>query len=177
MKPWRNQDGVHLPTSTSRAAGGLEVRQAMRAAPSVVLSPDQEIGAALRYLTLSHSKDGPFDSWPVSGKDGLWGMVRGSELEQAAAAGPPRRKLSELLGASDAEHPPDAEHLPHLHPDHPLSVALERMGSGGLSSLPVVSRANVRELMGIVLLDDILVAYGVGRSARRAAVWCGARQK
>jgi hypothetical protein len=29
--------------------------------------------------------------------------------------------------------------------------------------LPVVSRANVRQLLGIVVLDDILKAYGVAK--------------
>jgi hypothetical protein len=32
-----------------------------------------------------------------------------------------------------------------------------------LNTLPVVSRGNVRELMGIVLLGDVLGAYGVGK--------------
>jgi hypothetical protein len=42
-------------------------------------------------------------------------------------------------------------------------MALERMGSTGLTVLPVVSRANVRVLMGIAVLDDVLAAYGVGK--------------
>jgi len=29
--------------------------------------------------------------------------------------------------------------------------------------LPVVSRANVRQMLGIVALDDILTAYGVAK--------------
>jgi hypothetical protein len=37
------------------------------------------------------------------------------------------------------------------------------MGSTGLNVLPVVSRANVRDLMGIVILEDVLVAYGVAK--------------
>ena len=56
-----------------------------------------------------------------------------------------------------------AEELPHVHPDHSLSLALERMGTSGLNVLPVVSRANVRQLMGIIALDDILDAYGVAK--------------
>jgi hypothetical protein len=37
------------------------------------------------------------------------------------------------------------------------------MGTSDLNVLPVVSRANVRQLLGIVVLDDILKAYGVGK--------------
>jgi hypothetical protein len=32
-------------------------------------------------------------------------------------------------------------------------------------TLPVVSRANVRQLLGIVLLDDILDFFGVNQSS------------
>jgi hypothetical protein len=35
------------------------------------------------------------------------------------------------------------------------------MGSSGLNVLPVVSRANLRQLIGMIALDDILNAYGV----------------
>jgi hypothetical protein len=35
------------------------------------------------------------------------------------------------------------------------------MGASSLNVLPVVSRANARELIGIVVLGDVLTAYGV----------------
>jgi chloride channel protein, CIC family len=38
-------------------------------------------------------------------------------------------------------------------------AALGRMGSSGLHALPVVSRANVHPLQGIVTLDDVLALY------------------
>jgi CBS domain-containing protein len=37
------------------------------------------------------------------------------------------------------------------------------MGATGLNVLPVVSRANVRQLIGVIALDDILDAYGVAK--------------
>lgn len=55
----------------------------------------------------------------------------------------------------------NTEEFPHVHPDHSLSFALERMGADGLKSLPVVSRADIRQVLGVVRLDDILAAYGV----------------
>jgi CBS domain-containing protein len=60
---------------------------------------------------------------------------------------------------------------PHVHPDHQLSLALERMGAGGLNVLPVISRADVRKLLGIVVLDDVLRAFGVTKpsEARESA--------
>ena len=151
-----HQDGVHLPAAHSRAdAERSQVRQAMRPA-SAVLSPEEDVTAALNQI-----KDGPFDAWPVADGDGLWGMVRTAELEQAAADGPAGRKVSEILSAAGNEG--GSEQFPHVHPDHSLSLALERMGSTGLNVLPVVSRANVRQLLGIVILDDVLMAYGVAK--------------
>jgi len=38
---------------------------------------------------------------------------------------------------------------------------LDRMGAAGLEALPVVSRENVHQLMGIVTLDDVLAQYRV----------------
>jgi len=49
----------------------------------------------------------------------------------------------------------------HVHPDHPLVMALERLGANQLEILPVVSRADVHELRGIVALRDVLASYGV----------------
>ena len=53
--------------------------------------------------------------------------------------------------------------LPHVHGDHPLGFALARMGSTRHTVLPVVSRANVRTMLGVVTLPDILHVYGVER--------------
>jgi chloride channel protein, CIC family len=52
--------------------------------------------------------------------------------------------------------------FPHVHPDQGLDLALERMGANRLEILPVVSRADVHKLEGIVTLRDVLDSYGVG---------------
>jgi CBS domain-containing protein len=48
-----------------------------------------------------------------------------------------------------------------LYPDQPLSVALEKMGSAHVDVLPVVSRADMRKILGVVTMPDVLAAYGV----------------
>ena len=53
---------------------------------------------------------------------------------------------------------------PHIHPDQGLDLALERMGENRFDILPVVNRANVHKLEGIVTLQDVLDAYGVHRA-------------
>src|SRR5207248_10746939 len=54
------------------------------------------------------------------------------------------------------------ENFPHLHPDHTLDDAMRRIAQQDLAVLPVVSRANVRELKGTISLEDILAAYRIG---------------
>jgi CIC family chloride channel protein len=150
------QDGVHLPAGRSRdQPQRTQVRHAMRSEPAV-LSPDLEIGDALRLM-----KDVPFEAWPVADSAGFRGMIRSSEIERAGAEGGLSRRVAELLGEDGLSGHLTAEELPHVHPDHHLSLALERMGASGVLVLPVVSRANVRQLVGIIVLADILEAYGV----------------
>ena len=144
------QDGIHLPTAEARAqAGRSQVAHAMREAP-IVLAPDTQASTALEQV-----KDSSLNAWPVADRQGLYGMLRATELEKAGANGFPAKTVRDLLR--------DEVESAHVHPDHPLSLALERMGSSGLRALPVVSRANVRQLLGIVLLDDILDFYGVNQ--------------
>jgi CIC family chloride channel protein len=151
-----HQDGVHLPTAEIRArAGKGQVSQAMRPAPA--LAADADIGTAMSRL-----HDASLDAWPVSDDHGLLGMIGKPELEEALSNDPPATKVSDVLKETSGNHLSALE-LPHVHPDHSLSLALERMGSSGLHVLPVVSRADIRQLLGVVALDDILAAYGVGK--------------
>jgi CIC family chloride channel protein len=90
-------------------------------------------------------------TWLVTDSRGVIGVITLSQLEQELAEGA-NKKLSELV---------DPLAFPHIHPDHGLDLALERMGVDQLEMLPVVGRANVHELKGIVTLRDVLDAYGV----------------
>jgi CIC family chloride channel protein len=155
-----HQDGVHLPTHHSRSESErLQVSQAMRSAP-VVLSPDMRIGPALHQV-----EDGAYDAWPVVGAGGLWGMIRTNDLEQAAEDGASNKKIAEILDHRPPTGHPSAEEFPHVHLDNSLSLALQRMGAIRLNVLPVVSRENLRQLIGIVALNDVLSAYGVAKAA------------
>ncbi len=149
------QEGVHLPNAHSASqTDRIQVRQAMRSGPEV-LSPDLPVGAALPKMK------GALDAWPVVGSEGLLGMIRNRDLENASSSGGDDKKLAELFDSPSGHS--TAEELPHVHLDHSLGLALQRMGTSDLNVLPVVSRANVRQLLGIVVLDDILKAYGVAK--------------
>jgi CIC family chloride channel protein len=148
-----SQEGVHMPTAhPGPTAERMQVRQTMRLTPDV-LPANLPVEAVLHRLKNEVPKNGVINAWPVVDESGLRGMIRGSDIEHAAAEGGLQKPLAEILPASSEFH--------HLHPDHSLSLALERMGTSGLNVLPVVSRANVHLLLGIVVLDDILAAYGV----------------
>ncbi|MEO8225965.1 MAG: CBS domain-containing protein, partial [Gemmatimonadota bacterium] len=97
--------------------------------------------------------------WPVVDDGGLVGMVRRSAVRTAIAA-ETGSSLPDLVVRAGTEQEQGAG-PPHVHPDHTLSLALSRMGASNASVLPVVSRANVRRLLGILALDDVLGTYGL----------------
>ena len=142
-----HQDGVQLPNAASRAeAARIQVAQAMRAVPEVFPPAATVAEAAAR------ARQSGLDAWPVADTDGAWAMLGTSEMEGAIAGGLGGQEPADILG--------DPVFL-HVHPDHPLGLALERMGASGHKAVPVVSRADVRELLGVLTLDDILKTYGV----------------
>jgi CIC family chloride channel protein len=76
--------------------------------------------------------------------------------------------VSQVLKPAPAGFSMESPDVPHLHLDHGLSWALKRMGDTGRDTLPVVSRADVRQVLGVVTLEDILEAYGVAEAAHHA---------
>jgi CIC family chloride channel protein len=149
-----HQDGVHLPTAESRQASRVQVIQAMRPA-SALLAPEQDVKTAMELLRVAK-----VDAWPVADSTGMLGMIRISALEDAIANGLAERKLGTLLPAN--------REFPHVHTDHGLGLALERMGTAGMDVLPVVSRADVHQLLGVITLEEVLSTYGVQRPATHA---------
>ncbi len=60
--------------------------------------------------------------------------------------------------------------FPHVHMDHAASQVLERMRGEGVDTMPVVSRADIHELVGIVTLTRVLAAYGIKAEDEKQAV-------
>lgn len=75
--------------------------------------------------------------------------IRVGEIMEPASL-PPEIDLDRADGA-----------VAYVHPDQPLSLALERMGAAGAETLPVVSRADTHEVQGVITLPAILAAYGI----------------
>jgi CIC family chloride channel protein len=142
-----HQDGIHLPTpGTLRQTSRRTVAHVMRRSPEV-LSAEMQVKDAIEQ-----TRSGQFRSWPVTDKEFFLGMLSREALECALVEGKndlPLRDLVETL------------HVQHLHMDHALHLALERMSAYHLDILPVIHRADIHKLEGVVTLRDLLDSYGV----------------
>ena len=157
-----HQEGIHLPTGNSRAHGDrMNVEEIMQKTPAFLQS-DAEIKDVLSLVMADKA-----EAWPVVSQAGFLGMVRSSDIAHTADQGELAKPIADLFdGPVDTSHW-TAEQVPHIHPDQSLSLALERMGATGLNVLPIVSRANVRQLLGVITLADILNTFGVMDGSKR----------
>jgi chloride channel protein, CIC family len=143
------QDGIHLPKSETRQRHGRrQVVRVMQTA-SQLLPSEITVREALERVRSSE-----FRTWLVTDRRGVIAVISLSWLERELAESADN-KLGELV---------DALVFPHVHPDQGLDLALERMGANQLEILPVVNRADVHKLEGVVTLRDVLDAYGVTRA-------------
>jgi CIC family chloride channel protein len=143
-----HQDGIHLPGAATRAeTGQRQVMQVMHAASAVL---DEGITVEEASAKMRGSE---FRTWLVNNETGIAGIMNRTTVEKAVVEGSDRRLLTDLL---------DTKEFPHVHPDHSLTIALERMSAAHLDVLPVVSRADVHKLEGVVTLKDVLEFYGFG---------------
>ena len=156
-----HQDGLHLPSALKDRQGMLMVRLAMTS-PSHRLVQSDRLCDALACFSEDRN------ACPVINGSDLLGMVSRADIEAAVDRGEGDRTLAEVFPhyAPNSGLPESlrAESFPHVHVDHPLDVALRRMAQSKLNVLPVVSRSNVRELRGLVSLQDVLRAYGVAEA-------------
>jgi CIC family chloride channel protein len=139
------QDGIHMPDPHSKTRLG-EAMTVMRT-ELMTLPATCRVKDAMEQV-----KTSTLDAWPVSENGTFQGMIRHADLARALSLENQGATLRELLAGPES--------FPHVHPDHPLPAVLERMGSSGLNVLPVVGRANLHELLGVIVLEDVLKAYG-----------------
>jgi len=141
------QDGIHLPKSeTRKREKERQVAQAMIPAPEM-LDAEETVQGALAKISETGER-----TQLVGNSRGIVGVVTWKQLLKESAEGGGAKKLGDLAGD---------EEFPHVHADHSLDLALARMGETHADLLPVVGRANVHELLGVVRLGDVLKSYGV----------------
>jgi CIC family chloride channel protein len=93
-----------------------------------------------------------FRAWPLMDEESIVGVMSRAALKSALDAGKADQTLLSLLEAIE---------FPHVHTDQALHLALERMSSAHIDILPVVNRADVHKLEGVISLRDVLNSYGV----------------
>jgi CIC family chloride channel protein len=146
------QDGIHLPSGGNRANG--RHRRVL-----LVMRPVGELLRAEQTLDEATAMPGQsgMNAWPVCDFQGVIGVLSRKQIKIASEQADAPKHLGDLLRTNE---------FPHVHSDQSLDVALDRMGSNGLDLLPVVSRANLHELVGVIWLKDVLEAYGVSGKPR-----------
>ena len=145
-----HQDGIHLPShSTGVEPNQRTVLQIMRKTPEI-LSAEMSVQDVIEQTRATK-----LSSWPVAARDYFLGMLPRETLECAFVDGRKEQPLKDLV---------ETLHVPHLHTDHALHLALDRMSRYHLDVLPVVHRADMHKLEGVVTLPDVLNAYGIDRT-------------
>jgi CIC family chloride channel protein len=147
------QDGIHLPTAESRQ------RYGQRQVATVMHTADRSLPAEITVReALERVRSSEVRTWLVTDQRGVVGVINLERLERELGEDKDNdddKKLGDLM---------DALVFPHVHPDQGLDLALERMGANQIEILPVVNRADVHKLEGIVTLRDVLNAYGLSRA-------------
>jgi chloride channel protein, CIC family len=142
-----HQDGIHLPAAGHRGVLGQHkvfevMRQGAQTFPAGM--PARE--------ALERSTTSQFRAFLVADEGNIVGVISRLNLEKVLAGNGDEKRLADLISSLE---------FPHVHTDHALHVALERMSEARLDLLPVVSRADVHKLEGIVTMRDVLDSYGV----------------
>jgi CIC family chloride channel protein len=144
------QDGLHLPSlEEEREKSVLRVEEALRPPRGPVLEAGLSAAEALERL-----KGSGQDVALVGGR-GEWAVYTLERLLELIAQGRGEEPLARTLGEG---------RLPLLHPDQPLDEALKRIH--GRPLLPVVHRADLGTLVGVVSLHDLIEAYRRSGSVR-----------
>jgi chloride channel protein, CIC family len=140
------QEGLELPSmEEQREENVLRVEDAMEAVKIPVLADDELLDRVMRQI-----ENSPSDNLLVSRNPTGWSSITRQEVRTMVNEGKGELSLRSVL---------PMRQLPHLHPDHPLDMALRYVNQWSI--VPVVSRANFRKLEGIITRDDVLNRYRV----------------
>jgi CIC family chloride channel protein len=143
------QDGLDLPSmEEQREEGVLHVEDAMQPVEGPILEAQETVDQAMLKAATSTPENLLVRLGP-----GRWGSVTKEELRSLAAEEQGGSTLGSLATSSLTTIGP----IPFLHPDHPLETALRYVDRWPL--IPVVSRADFRQLEGVVSQRHVLERY------------------
>jgi CIC family chloride channel protein len=134
------QDDVHLPTPGARTPEGSWRALDIMSRDFTMVPPNATAKNALALLEKSSLQS------LLVGDDGLHtGLIQRDRVEELVNEGAGETPISGFLLVEFA----------HAHPDHPLEIVLERL-SKNPGVLPVVSRKQVREVLGIITPQTVM---------------------
>ena len=142
-----HQDGVHIPVVTTRDAAGRPVAADMMSGEPLVVAAGVSLEDAAAQL--EHRRE---PGLAVGDGDRLLGMVSRRQIADAMRDGAGAAPLASLVPSVAV----------HTHPDHPLDVVMARLAEGN-GIVPVVSRENVNEIVGVITPDLVLQSLHPGR--------------
>lgn len=135
------QDGLDLPSlEEERELAILRVEDAMKSPAVRAMLGEESLGTAQQ---LARATQQPFLLVSMGGE--RWSGITREELLQID--GDPGISLETILNLR----------LPVLHPDQSLDIAMRLVDDWPI--VPVVHRANSRQLVGVIAISDILSAY------------------
>ncbi len=138
------QDGLDLPSmEEQREQTVLRVEDAMRPPSTPVLEGDELVIAAFKRIERSDSH-----ALLVRERPSGWRTTSRGELERLLREGKGEMTVSSALRGP---------RVPHLHPDFPLETALHYVYDWPI--VPVVHRADLQRLLGVVTLADTMAVY------------------
>ena len=138
------QDHVHLPSSLVRAsAGGWRAGDVMSDDVRFV-EPHATVESAFARLS-----DVPAPCLLVGDRSHLLGIVATERLVEEMSAGRGQQPVASVM----------SEDWAHVHADHAIDVVLERFGRNP-GVLPVLSRANVHAVKGVITRDTLMRVFG-----------------
>jgi len=149
------QDRVHLPGPlVQQSVGGWRAGDVMSTdVESVLVSPETSVARAHELASA-----GAHVGLMVGRREAIEGLVELVILERAVADGMGERPVAEFV----------TEEWAHVHPDHAIDVVLDRFGRNPGGLLPVLSRANVRAVEGVVTRETLMRVFGSKTARRRA---------
>jgi CIC family chloride channel protein len=134
------QDGVHLPSAAAKTLNAARTARHVMQTDFSLIPANASIEEAWQLMSANGAT-----AHLIGTRDCLVGSVSRQQLEQARHSGQGAIPVSSIAERT----------FVHTHADHPIDVVLERLAeSPGV--LPVVRRADVHHLEGIITLNSIL---------------------
>jgi chloride channel protein, CIC family len=138
------QDGLELPSlEEQREESVLRIEDAMKPPPVPVLDDATTVRDANLQIEQS-----PGSVFLVRLKPSGWASITRETAQRFASEGKTEMTLGSLLPTRG---------LPYLHPDYPLEMALRYVYQTPL--VPVLSRADISKLEGVISSEDVLAKY------------------